>query len=68
MDVKNFKDAIAFTDAVGEEAEKQGHHPRLTTRGVSVAVTWWTPDSQPAQERLIMAAKTDRIYQNYADG
>ncbi|MBI3064725.1 MAG: 4a-hydroxytetrahydrobiopterin dehydratase [Deltaproteobacteria bacterium] len=25
---KNFKDAIAFTDAVGAAAEEEGHHPR----------------------------------------
>ena len=28
---KNFKDAIAFTDEVGEAAEAEGHHPRITT-------------------------------------
>ena len=28
---KNFKDALAFTNAVGAIAEEEGHHPRLTT-------------------------------------
>src|SRR5438094_3306580 len=28
---KNFKDAIAFTDAVGAAAEEEGHHLRITT-------------------------------------
>src|SRR5258708_16632840 len=43
---KNFKDAIAFTDAVGEEAEKKSHHPRLTTAWGRVAVTWGTHKTQ----------------------
>jgi 4a-hydroxytetrahydrobiopterin dehydratase len=63
---KNFKDAIAFTDAVGEEAEKEGHHPRLTAEWGKVAVTWWTHKIRNLHRNdFIMAAKTDRIYQNY---
>ena len=66
---KNFKDAIAFTDAVGEEAEKEGHHPRLITEWGKVAVTWWTHKIRNLHRNdFIMAAKTDRIYQNYTDG
>ena len=65
---KNFKDAIAFTDEVGEEAEKEGHHPRLTTEWGKVAVTWWTHKIRNLHRNdFIMAAKTDRIYQNYAN-
>ena len=65
---KNFKDAIAFTDAVGEEAEKEGHHPRLTTEWGKVAVTWWTHKIRNLHRNdFIMAAKTDRIYQGYTD-
>ena len=65
---KNFKAAIAFTDAVGEEAEQEGHHPRLTTEWGKVAVTWWTHKIRNLHRNdFIMAAKTDRIYQNYAD-
>jgi 4a-hydroxytetrahydrobiopterin dehydratase len=63
---KNFKDAIAFTDAVGEEAEKEGHHPRLITEWGKVAVTWWTHKIRNLHRNdFIMAAKSDRIYQNY---
>jgi 4a-hydroxytetrahydrobiopterin dehydratase len=65
---KNFKDAIAFTDAVGDEAEKEGHHPRLITEWGKVAVTWWTHKIRNLHRNdFIMAAKTDRIYQTYAD-
>jgi 4a-hydroxytetrahydrobiopterin dehydratase len=63
---KNFKDAIAFTGAVGEEAEIEGHHPRLITEWGKVAVTWWTHKIRNLHRNdFIMAAKTDRIYQNY---
>jgi 4a-hydroxytetrahydrobiopterin dehydratase len=64
---KNFKDAIAFTDAVGAAAEAEGHHPRLVTEWGRVAVTWWTHKIKNLHRNdFIMAAKTDRIYQKYA--
>jgi 4a-hydroxytetrahydrobiopterin dehydratase len=64
---KNFRDAIAFTDDVGEEAEREGHHPRLTTEWGKVAVTWWTHKIRNLHKNdFIMAAKTDAIYRKYA--
>lgn len=63
---KNFRDAISFTDAVGEAAESEGHHPRLTTEWGKVAVTWWTHKIRNLHKNdFIMAAKTDAIYKNY---
>ena len=63
---KNFKDAIAFTDAVGAAAEEEGHHPRLTTEWGKVAVTWWTHKIKNLHHNdFIMAAKTDAIYKNF---
>jgi 4a-hydroxytetrahydrobiopterin dehydratase len=60
---KNFKEAIAFTDAVGEAAESEGHHPRLITEWGRVAVTWWTHKIRDLHiNDFIMAAKTDAIY------
>jgi 4a-hydroxytetrahydrobiopterin dehydratase len=64
---KNFKDAIAFTDAIGEAAEQEGHHPRLITEWGKVAVTWWTHKIRNLHKNdFIMAAKTDQLYQKYA--
>ena len=64
---KNFRDAIAFTDEVGEAAEEEGHHPRLTTEWGKVAVTWWTHKIRNLHKNdFIMAAKTDQIYQKYS--
>src|SRR6266705_778839 len=63
---KNFKDAIAFTDAVGAAAEEEGHHPRITTEWGKVAVTWWTHKIRNLHKNdFIMAAKTDAIYKNF---
>ncbi len=63
---KNFKDAIAFTEAVGAAAEEEGHHPRLTTEWGKVAVTWWTHKIKNMHHNdFIMAAKTDAIYKRF---
>jgi len=63
---KNFKDAIAFTEAVGSAAEDEGHHPRLITEWGKVAVTWWTHKIKNLHKNdFIMAAKTDSIYKQY---
>jgi 4a-hydroxytetrahydrobiopterin dehydratase len=60
---KNFKDAIAFTDAVGAATEAEGHHPRLTTEWGQVGVAWWTHKIKNLHKNdFIMAAKTDAIY------
>lgn len=63
---KNFKDAIAFTDAVGAAAEEEGHHPRITTEWGRVSVTWWTHKIKNLHKNdFIMAAKTDAIYRRF---
>lgn len=59
----NFQGAIAFTNAVGEAAEKEGHHPALLTEWGKVTVSWWTHDVGGLhQNDFIMAARTDDIY------
>ena len=58
----DFSRALAFTDKVGELAESEGHHPRLTTEWGSVTVTWWTHKIKGLHRNdFIMAAKTDRL-------
>ncbi|GLV48014.1 4a-hydroxytetrahydrobiopterin dehydratase [Thermus sp. LT1-2-5] len=39
---KDFREALAFANRVGELAEAQGHHPRLTVEWGRVEVEWWT--------------------------
>lgn len=58
----NFKQALAFTQQVGEKAEEEGHHPSLLTEWGKVRVTWWTHAINGLHENdFIMAAKSDRI-------
>lgn len=58
----DFKTALAFTNLVGDEAEKEGHHPALLTEWGKVTVTWWTHAIHGLhQNDFIMAAKSDRL-------
>ncbi len=60
---RNFAEALAFTDKVGERAEVEGHHPALLTEWGRVTVTWWTHKIGGLhQNDFIMAAKTDELY------
>ncbi len=63
----NFAQALAFANAVGEAAEAEGHHPRLTTEWGRVTVTWWTHAIRDLHRNdFIMASKTDLLYQRFA--
>lgn len=59
---KNFEQAIAFTNRVGEIAEAAGHHPAILTEWGKVTVTWWTHKIKGLHKNdLILAARTDEI-------
>ena len=63
----NFEQALAFTNAVGQLAESQGHHPKLTTEWGNVEVTWWTHKIRNLHTNdFVMAAKTDQLYAELA--
>jgi 4a-hydroxytetrahydrobiopterin dehydratase len=58
----NFKTALDFTNRVGDEAEKEGHHPALLTEWGKVTVTWWTHAISGLHKNdFIMAARTDAV-------
>ena len=60
---RNFAQALAFTSAVGDIAEAEGHHPRIVTEWGRVRVTWWTHKIRNLHRNdFIMAAKTDGVY------
>jgi 4a-hydroxytetrahydrobiopterin dehydratase len=64
---KDFKTALAFTNAIGELAEAEEHHPALLTEWGRVTVTWWTHAVNGLHKNdLIMAAKTDRVASQFA--
>jgi 4a-hydroxytetrahydrobiopterin dehydratase len=59
---RNFAEALAFTNRVGELAEAEGHHPALLTEWGKVRVSWWTHKIRGLHRNdFIMAAKTDEL-------
>ena len=60
---KNFKQAIAFTNKVGDMAEDEGHPPGLLTEWGKVTVTWWSHSIKGLHKNdFICAAKTDDVF------
>ena len=56
----DFKGALAFTQTVGELAEREGHHPAIVTEWGCVTVSWWTHKIGGLHRNdFIMASKTD---------
>ena len=61
--VKGFAAAMALADRVGEVAEEEGHHPKLTVEWGRVNVAWWTHKIKGLHRNdFVMAAKTDELY------
>ena len=63
FEFRDFAEALAFTNALGEVAEAEGHHPALLTEWGRVTATWWTHKIKGLHRNdFIMAAKTDELY------
>ena len=59
----NFADALKFATAVGDVADAEGHHPRLTVEWGRVGVDWWTHKIRGLHRNdFIMAARTDAMF------
>ena len=59
---KDFREALDFTNRVGEMAERQGHHPDIHLAWGKVKVTVWTHKIDGLTESdFIFAARTDRL-------
>ena len=60
---KSFSDALQFTTSLGQQADSEGHHPRITLEWGRVGVDWWTHKIRGLHRNdFIMAAKTDAMY------
>lgn len=58
----DFRQALDFTNRVGELAEQQGHHPDIHLAWGKVDVTVWTHAIDGLTESdFVFAAKTDRL-------
>jgi len=63
--LKNFAQAQAFTNTVGDLAEKEGHHPAILLEYGKVTVRWWTHKIGGLHKNdYIMAARTDAAYKD----
>lgn len=61
---RNFAEALAFTNDVGEIAEKEGHHPLIHLTWGRVIVEWWTHSINGLhQNDFHMAALTSEAHQ-----
>lgn len=62
----DFKSALDFCNQVGALAEAENHHPAILVEWGRVRVTWWTHSIKGLHlNDLILAAKTDPLYQLY---
>lgn len=60
--LKNFAEALAFANRVGELAEEQGHHPAILVEYGKLTVRWWTHKIGGLHRNdFIMAARTDQL-------
>ena len=59
---EDFREALDFTNRVGEMAERQNHHPDIYLAWGKVKVTIWTHKIDGLTESdFIFAAKTDQL-------
>jgi 4a-hydroxytetrahydrobiopterin dehydratase len=59
---KDFREALGFTNKIGELAEGQGHHPDIFLAWGKVKLTIWTHKVNGLTESdFVLAAKADRL-------
>jgi 4a-hydroxytetrahydrobiopterin dehydratase len=59
---KDFREALDFTNRVGELAEAQGHHPDIYLAWGRVKLTIWTHKIDGLTESdFVLAAKADQL-------
>jgi 4a-hydroxytetrahydrobiopterin dehydratase len=62
---KNFRQALAFTNAVGQIAEQESHHPEITLTWGVVTLRIWTHKVDGLMENdFILAAKADAAFES----
>ena len=59
---EDFREALEFTNRVGELAEEQGHHPDIYLAWGKVGIQLWTHKIDGLSESdFVMAAKVERL-------
>lgn len=60
--LKNFAQALAFANKVGEIAEQEDHHPSILVEYGKVTLTWYTHKIKGLHVNdFIMAARSDQL-------
>ena len=60
--LKNYAEAVEFTNRIAELAEKEDHHPLIVLEWGKVTVEWWTHKIKGLHRNdFISAAKTDQL-------
>lgn len=61
--LKNYVEAVAFTNKIAMIAEKEDHHPLIVLEWGKVTIQWWTHVVKGLhQNDFVMAAKTDELF------
>jgi len=61
--LKNYAQALEFTNKIAAIAEEEDHHPLLVLEWGRVTVQWWTHVVKGLHKNdFIMAAKTDELF------
>ena len=59
---RDFAEALAFVNRVGEAADVADHHPDVTIHWNRVTLRWWTHTKQAITERDVeMARRTNEL-------
>ena len=59
---RDFVEALAFVNRVGELAEREGHHPDIAIHWNEVTLRWWTHVQDAITERdYQLAAKSNEL-------
>ena len=59
---RNFRQALAFTNVIGELAESEGHHPEIVTEWGKVTLRWWSHKINGLHKNDFSgAAKSDQL-------
>ena len=66
-ELEDFRDALEFTYEVGELAEEEWHHPDIHLAWGEVTIEMWTHKIDGLHKTdFVMAARMDRMYEDYA--
>lgn len=59
---KDFAEALAFVNRVGEAAEAANHHPDIAVHWNTVVLRWWTHSQNAVTDRdRELAARTNEL-------